>query len=61
LRRFITTLKKLLIRNGFDEMVIVKRESELWEALTNLVVDLGSRIASTFWVYRNFINKWNEI
>lgn len=29
LRRFITTLKKLLIRNGFDEMVIVKRESEL--------------------------------
>lgn len=29
LRRFITTLKKLLIRNGFDEMVIVKREGEL--------------------------------
>ena len=29
LRRFITTLKKLLIRNNFDEMVIVKRESEL--------------------------------
>jgi hypothetical protein len=29
LRRFITTLKKLLIRNGFDEMVFVKRESEL--------------------------------
>jgi hypothetical protein len=29
LRRFITTLKKLLIRHGFDEMVIVKRESEL--------------------------------
>jgi hypothetical protein len=29
LRRFITTLKKLLIRNGFDEMVIVKRESEI--------------------------------
>ncbi len=29
LRRFITTLKKLLIRNGFDEMVIVKRENEL--------------------------------
>lgn len=29
LRRFITTLKKLLIRYGFDEMVIVKRESEL--------------------------------
>ena len=29
LRRFITTLKKLLIRNGFDEMVIVKRETEL--------------------------------
>ncbi len=29
LRRFITTLKKLLIRNGFDEMVTVKRESEL--------------------------------
>lgn len=29
LRRFITTLKKLLIRNGFDEMVIVKREADL--------------------------------
>jgi hypothetical protein len=29
LRRFITTLKKLLIRNSFDEMVIVKRESEI--------------------------------
>lgn len=29
LRRFITTLKKLLIRNGFDEMVHVKRESEI--------------------------------
>jgi hypothetical protein len=29
LRRFITTLKKLLIRNGFDEMVNVKRETEL--------------------------------
>jgi len=29
LRRFITTLKKLLIRHGFDEMVIVKREDEL--------------------------------
>lgn len=29
LRRFITTLKKLLIRNGFDEMVFVKREAEI--------------------------------
>lgn len=29
LRRFITTLKKLLIRNGFDEMVFVKREVEI--------------------------------
>ena len=29
LRRFITTLKKLLIRNNFDEMVIVKREADL--------------------------------
>lgn len=29
LRRFVTTLKKLLIRHGFDEMVIVKREAEL--------------------------------
>ncbi len=29
LRRFITTLKKLLIRHGFDEMVFVKRESEI--------------------------------
>lgn len=29
LRRFITTLKILLIRNGFDEMVTVKRENEL--------------------------------
>jgi len=29
LRRFITTLKKLLIRNGFDEMVFVVREAEL--------------------------------
>lgn len=29
LRRFITTFKKLLIRHGFDEMVIVKREDEL--------------------------------
>ncbi|HEY5535875.1 MAG TPA: STING domain-containing protein [Ignavibacteria bacterium] len=29
LRRFITTLKKLLIRNGFDEMVVVKREDEI--------------------------------
>ncbi len=29
LRRFITTLKKLLIRNGFDEMVAIKRETEL--------------------------------
>jgi len=29
LRRFITTLKKLLIRNSFDELVIVKRESEI--------------------------------
>lgn len=29
LRRFITTLKKLLIRNGFDEMVVVKREAKL--------------------------------
>ena len=28
LRRFITTLKKLLIRNSFDELVIVKREGE---------------------------------
>lgn len=29
LRRFITTLKLLLIKGGFDEMVAVKRESEL--------------------------------
>lgn len=29
LRRFITTLKMLLIRGGFDEMVDVKRDSEL--------------------------------
>lgn len=29
LRRFITTLKKLLIKHGFDEMVYVKRESEI--------------------------------
>lgn len=29
LRRFITTLKKLSIRNSFDEMGIVKRESEI--------------------------------
>lgn len=29
LRRFITTLKLLLIRNGFDEMVVVKREAEI--------------------------------
>jgi len=29
LRRFITTLKKLLIRHGFDEMVFVKREAEI--------------------------------
>lgn len=29
LRRFITTLKKLLIRNGFDGMVNIKREAEL--------------------------------
>jgi hypothetical protein len=29
LRRFVTTLKKLLIRYGFDEMVIIKRETEL--------------------------------
>lgn len=29
LRRFVTTLKKLLIRHGFDEMVLVKREAEL--------------------------------
>lgn len=29
LRRFITTLKKLLIKHGFDEMVFVKRENEL--------------------------------
>jgi hypothetical protein len=29
LRRFITTFKMLLIRHGFDEMVIVKREDEL--------------------------------
>ena len=29
LRRFIATLKKLLIREGFDEMVFVKRESEI--------------------------------
>lgn len=29
LRRFITTLKLLLIKGGFDEMVTVKRESEL--------------------------------
>lgn len=29
LRRFITTLKKLLIRNSFDELVIVKREGEI--------------------------------
>ncbi|EMY3555051.1 hypothetical protein ABF190_002475 [Flavobacterium psychrophilum] len=29
LRRFITTLKLLLIRGGFDEMVTVKRENEL--------------------------------
>jgi len=29
LRRFITTLKLLLIRGGFDEMVNVKRDSEL--------------------------------
>mgnify|MGYP003779919843 FL=1 len=29
LRRFITTLKKLLIKHGFDEMVFVKRETEL--------------------------------
>ena len=29
LRRFITTFKILLIRHGFDEMVVVKREDEL--------------------------------
>jgi len=29
LRRFITTLKKLLIRHGFDEMVFVKRDSSI--------------------------------
>lgn len=29
LRRFITTLKLLLIRHGFDEMVLVKREADL--------------------------------
>lgn len=29
LRRFITTLKKLLIKHGFDEMVFVKRETDL--------------------------------
>ena len=29
LRRFITTLKKLLIKHGFDEMVVVKREADL--------------------------------
>lgn len=29
LRRFVTTLKKLLIRHGFDEMVHVQKESEL--------------------------------
>lgn len=29
LRRFITTLKKLLIRNEFDELVIVKRVNEI--------------------------------
>ncbi|MFM1772500.1 MAG: hypothetical protein RLZZ71_1642 [Bacteroidota bacterium] len=29
LRRFITSLKKLLVKHGFDEMVIVKRESDL--------------------------------
>jgi hypothetical protein len=29
LRRFVTTLKKLLIRNGFDEMVDVKKETEV--------------------------------
>jgi hypothetical protein len=29
LRRFITTLKKLLIKHGFDEMVEVKRETDL--------------------------------
>jgi hypothetical protein len=27
--RFITTIKLLLIRNGFDEMVIIRREGEL--------------------------------
>ncbi|RPH33023.1 MAG: DNA-binding protein [Bacteroidales bacterium] len=31
LRRFITTLKKLLIRHGFDEMVLVKREAEIYD------------------------------
>jgi hypothetical protein len=29
LRRFITTLKKFLIKHGYDEMVIVKRETEI--------------------------------
>lgn len=29
LRRFITTLKKLLIKHGFDEMVFVKRETDI--------------------------------
>lgn len=29
LRRFITTLKKLLIKHGFDEMVLVKRETDI--------------------------------
>jgi hypothetical protein len=29
LRRFITTLKKLLIRNSFDELEIVQREGEI--------------------------------
>ncbi|HMU03623.1 MAG TPA: nucleotide-binding protein [Saprospiraceae bacterium] len=29
LRRFITTLKKLFIKHGFDEMVVIKRETEL--------------------------------
>ncbi|WP_418603921.1 STING domain-containing protein [Hwangdonia sp.] len=29
LRRFITTLKKLVLKNGFDEIINVKRESEV--------------------------------
>ena len=29
LRRFITTLKRLLIRNNFDEMVFVTRDTDI--------------------------------